>query len=158
MTHTARTYNMTVNHRRRILSTTHGHPARWNDKTLANFDSFMTGIRNGGILDDVVFELFDVDDNRIALQTPLQSLQLLVMFPTMMTIHHFLRVLGLNNSNLSISKAGPLFAYLPNDTEEIIYRSQVRSTHDPDGTELCPDDVLDGESCSVTEFFRHASY
>ena len=32
MTHTARTYNITVNHRRRILSTTRGHPARWNDK------------------------------------------------------------------------------------------------------------------------------
>ena len=108
MTHTARTYNMTVNHRRRILSTTHGHPARWNDKTLANFDSFMNGIRNGGILDDVVFELFDVDDNGIALQTPLLSLQLLVMFPTMMTIHHFLQVLGLDNSNLSISKHWPI--------------------------------------------------
>lgn len=34
MSHTARTYNMTVNHRRRILSTTKGHPSRWNDKTL----------------------------------------------------------------------------------------------------------------------------
>jgi hypothetical protein len=30
----SRTYNMTVNHRRRILYTTTGHPARWNDKTL----------------------------------------------------------------------------------------------------------------------------
>lgn len=32
MSHTARTYNVTVNHRRRILSTTSGHPATWNDK------------------------------------------------------------------------------------------------------------------------------
>ncbi len=38
MTHTARTYNITVNHRRQILATTTGHPARWNDKTLALFD------------------------------------------------------------------------------------------------------------------------
>jgi hypothetical protein len=30
----SRTYNMTVNHRRHILSTTCGHPARWNDPRL----------------------------------------------------------------------------------------------------------------------------
>jgi hypothetical protein len=30
----SRTYNITTNHRRRILGTTTGHPARWNDKTL----------------------------------------------------------------------------------------------------------------------------
>ena len=32
--HTSRTFNLTVNHRRRILSTTSGHPARFTDKTL----------------------------------------------------------------------------------------------------------------------------
>jgi hypothetical protein len=30
MLHTDRTYNITVNHRRQILATTAGHPARWN--------------------------------------------------------------------------------------------------------------------------------
>ena len=44
---TARTYNATVNHRRRILSTATGHPCRWNDKTLINFDTFARGIQNG---------------------------------------------------------------------------------------------------------------
>ena len=34
----ARTFNLTANHRRRILSTTTGHPGRWNDKTLVRFD------------------------------------------------------------------------------------------------------------------------
>jgi hypothetical protein len=29
-----RTYNITTNHRRRILTSTRGHPGRWNDKTL----------------------------------------------------------------------------------------------------------------------------
>ena len=29
-----RTYNISVNHRRRILHSTSGHPASWNDKTL----------------------------------------------------------------------------------------------------------------------------
>lgn len=52
MSHTARTYNVTVNHRRRILSTTKGHPARWNDKTLATFDDFMQKINDGTILND----------------------------------------------------------------------------------------------------------
>lgn len=59
MSHTARTYNMTVNHRRRILSTTRGHPARWNDKTLILFDDFARGIKEGRYLGDVEFELFE---------------------------------------------------------------------------------------------------
>ena len=37
---TARTYNATVNHRRRILHTTGGHPCRWNNKILILFDKF----------------------------------------------------------------------------------------------------------------------
>jgi hypothetical protein len=58
---TARTYNMTVNHRRRILSTTTGHPARWNDKTLIWFDQFVRAVYDGEILDDVEFELLERD-------------------------------------------------------------------------------------------------
>jgi hypothetical protein len=38
--HPARTYNLTINHWRQILSTTAGHPARWNDKTIILFDDF----------------------------------------------------------------------------------------------------------------------
>jgi hypothetical protein len=66
---TARTYNATVNHRRRILSTTTGHPCRWNDKTLILFDTFACGIYRGdNALKDVVFELFerDADGNVIS--------------------------------------------------------------------------------------------
>ena len=59
--HTARAYNITVNHRRRILSTTAGHPARWNDKTLQLFDPFMEQIHEGEILDDLVFQLYSFD-------------------------------------------------------------------------------------------------
>ena len=62
----SRTYNLSCNHRRRILYTTSGHPASWNDKTLQQFDKFMTGIYNGTIMDDIVFELDDIlDGNRI---------------------------------------------------------------------------------------------
>jgi hypothetical protein len=63
MSHTARTYNATVNHRRRVLSTTTGHPARWNDKTLILFDKFARGIRDGNVLSDVDFELFEKNSN-----------------------------------------------------------------------------------------------
>lgn len=56
--HPARTYNLTTNHTRRILYTTKGHPSRWNDKTLAHFDEFMSGVHEGKILQDVTFRLF----------------------------------------------------------------------------------------------------
>jgi hypothetical protein len=61
MSHTARTYNITVNHRRRTLSTTTGHPARWNDKTLILFDDFVVGLHEGCNLDDFTFELYERD-------------------------------------------------------------------------------------------------
>jgi hypothetical protein len=59
MSHTARTYNITVNHRRQILATTTGHPARWNDKTLALFDNFMTDLKSGIIMNDMYFDLYE---------------------------------------------------------------------------------------------------
>ena len=61
--YTARTYNMTVNHRRRILNTTNGHPARWNDKTIIWWDDFVRAIHDGELLDNVEFELFERDEN-----------------------------------------------------------------------------------------------
>lgn len=59
----SRTYNLTANHRRRILYTTSGHPARWNDKTLQRFDVLMNGIQSGDLLDDVQFELYDTNES-----------------------------------------------------------------------------------------------
>jgi len=56
--HPARTYNVSVNHRQRVLHSTGGHPGRWNDKTLAIFDNFLSGIHESKILQDVEFELF----------------------------------------------------------------------------------------------------
>lgn len=55
--HPARTYNICVNHRREILHSTTGHPARWNDKTLAWFDSFARGIHSGELFFDHEFVL-----------------------------------------------------------------------------------------------------
>jgi hypothetical protein len=45
--HTARSYNITVNHRRQILASTTGHPARWNDKTVVLFDDFIVALNEG---------------------------------------------------------------------------------------------------------------
>jgi hypothetical protein len=59
MLHTARTYNITVNQRRQILATTAGHPALWNDKTLAIFDNFMTDLKDGHIINDMFFSLYE---------------------------------------------------------------------------------------------------
>jgi hypothetical protein len=56
----SRTYNLTVNHRKQILSSTRGHPARWNDKTLVLFDDFVMAL-NDGELDDVEFTLLQLD-------------------------------------------------------------------------------------------------
>ena len=56
LAHTARTYNMTVNHRRRILNTTKGHPARFNDKTLVLFDLLVNQIHDGKF-DDITMKL-----------------------------------------------------------------------------------------------------
>ena len=78
MTHTARTYNITVKHRRRILATTQGHPARWNDKTLSMFDNFMQRLRHGDILDDVIFELYDRDESGTIIKQRYEGAWLLV--------------------------------------------------------------------------------
>jgi hypothetical protein len=63
--HPTRTYNITVNHRRRILGTTCGHPGSWNDKSLVLFDSFMIGIKRGEIFDDNIFELLEIVDGKV---------------------------------------------------------------------------------------------
>jgi hypothetical protein len=55
---TARSYNICVNHCRRILHSTLGGPARWNDQTMVRFDRFITQICSDGLnLQDNTFEL-----------------------------------------------------------------------------------------------------
>ena len=56
---TTRTYNATVVHHPKFLNVTPGHPGRWNDKTLVLFDEYVQKIRNGEILDDVKFFLYE---------------------------------------------------------------------------------------------------
>ncbi|KAG7365255.1 plant transposon protein [Nitzschia inconspicua] len=58
----ARAYNLITNHRRRIFSTTDGHPSRWNDKTLVRYDELATGLHDGtSPLCNIEFELYEYD-------------------------------------------------------------------------------------------------
>ena len=59
----ARTYNVTVDHSRRILQSTSGHPGTWNDKTLILFDEYISGVHAGIIHNDFIFHLYEKDDN-----------------------------------------------------------------------------------------------
>ena len=59
----ARTYNLTVSHSKQILSTTTGHPATWNDKTIVLFDQLLCGVHNGDLFDKNEFTLYEYDTN-----------------------------------------------------------------------------------------------
>ena len=59
---TCRSFNLTSNHRKQILYTTCGHPARWNDKTIVLMDELATQMRKGKIMMDNIFELLDYND------------------------------------------------------------------------------------------------
>jgi hypothetical protein len=70
--HPARTYNLTCNHNRRILHSTTGHSSLWNDKTLAHYDKFLSGVHSGKILQDVTFDLLswegEVGNSRVVVK------------------------------------------------------------------------------------------
>jgi len=42
--HPSHSYNATVNHGRKILYTTHGHPGRWNDNSIVMYDKLACGL------------------------------------------------------------------------------------------------------------------
>jgi hypothetical protein len=51
------TFNLTCNHRWRILHTTNRGPVWWNNQSMVRLDMFVSGICDGSIPDDVDFEL-----------------------------------------------------------------------------------------------------
>ena len=59
---TTRTFNLMCNHCRMILHSTRGGPGRLNDMTMVRMDKFISGINDGKVLDDLLFELFAFDD------------------------------------------------------------------------------------------------
>ena len=56
-----RTYNMPVNHRRHIISTTTGAPGSWNDKSVVRFDRLAMDMRTP-IYDHLSFDLYEKND------------------------------------------------------------------------------------------------
>jgi DDE superfamily endonuclease len=76
--HPCRSYNLTCNHRRRILSTTRGFPARWNDKTIVRFDKFVTDIHDGFLYDDVMFRLYETNGDGVVVERAYRGAWLLV--------------------------------------------------------------------------------
>ena len=58
----ARTYNVTVDHSRRIIGSTMGHPGTWNDKTLVLFDDLLCNVKNGKLHQDFEFKLMEKND------------------------------------------------------------------------------------------------
>ena len=75
---TCRSYNLTCNHRRQILHTTPGHPARWNDKTIVLYDELAVGMRVGKLMSDNVFELLEQTENGEIIQVKYKGSWLLV--------------------------------------------------------------------------------
>jgi hypothetical protein len=54
-------YEVTVDHTKRIIGATQGHPGARNDKTIVKFDGFVTSIHNGEVYAEVTFTLLDAD-------------------------------------------------------------------------------------------------
>jgi hypothetical protein len=54
---TTRTFNVTCDHHHLILHTTNGGPGRWNDQSMVRLNTFVSGIRDGSVLNDCDFEL-----------------------------------------------------------------------------------------------------
>ena len=51
------TFNLTCNHHLHILHTTNGGPGPWNNQSMVRMNTFVSGIRDGSVLDDCDFEL-----------------------------------------------------------------------------------------------------
>jgi hypothetical protein len=63
------TFNLTCNHRRRILHRTNGSPGHWNNQTMVRLDNFILGVRDGLILSNNEFNLESYDGDENIVQT-----------------------------------------------------------------------------------------
>lgn len=56
-------YEVTVDHTKRIIAATEGHPGARNDKTIVKFDGFVTKIHQGELYADIPYNLVDNEGN-----------------------------------------------------------------------------------------------
>ena len=75
---TARTYNLTVTIDRRIINSTSGHPARWNDQSVSYFDTYIMSIKEGKIFEDLDFTLLERNPNGEIVKVNYKGVYLLV--------------------------------------------------------------------------------
>ncbi len=68
--HPTRTFNLTCNHRIRILHSMMSGPGRWSDQTMVRLDRLISGIQDSTILEDLEFELlaYDKEDEVIVVK------------------------------------------------------------------------------------------
>ena len=58
---TYRTFNVVVNHSRRILHSTDGYPGTYNDMNLQERDEFLCDLNDGTKYSDLEYELYEMD-------------------------------------------------------------------------------------------------
>lgn len=63
--HIARSYSLTCNHKIKILSTTSKHPARFNDKSIIQFDDFFMSMKKGCFNDKLKVWLYNETKHEI---------------------------------------------------------------------------------------------
>jgi hypothetical protein len=106
---TTRTFNLTCNHQRRILHMANGGPGRWNDQSTVRLDTFVSGIRDGTVLDDINFKLLSRDkDGKVK------------------TLHFSGAYLIMDNGYLNWSCTVPPFG-VTNNTDEICWSKWLES-------------------------------
>ena len=59
----SRTYNAIVGHSRKIVGSTTGHPATWNDKTLVLYDPLLAKVKDRRLHEDYKCMLYEHDRN-----------------------------------------------------------------------------------------------
>jgi hypothetical protein len=103
---TARSYNIVTNHCCQILSTTEGHPATWNDKTLVRFDCFVMGMKKACYHSNLHFKLYAYDVMAMSLNVPIVVLGFLLTMDTTIGASQFCHSKGLWTIQRSASPSG----------------------------------------------------
>ena len=58
----SRGFNVTSNHGRKVLSSTKGFPATWNDKSIVLFDDLIRSVHDGELFQDFEFTLLEYNE------------------------------------------------------------------------------------------------
>ena len=62
-------YEVTVDHSKKIIAVTEGHPGSRNDKTIVKFDGFVSSIHDRSLYGDISFKLLSDNDQKITVES-----------------------------------------------------------------------------------------